>query len=462
LGEGPHGSGIRDFPYTTDLGVNPQTLASIDCPTTQQPHCVGQVWAAALWEVYWSLVGAHGFDPDLYGGSGGNNLALQLVMDGLKLQECHPTFLSARDAILEADQVNNGGANQCLIWQAFARRGMGVDADDRGNPRFTRNMTDDFTVPEGCAAACGNGTVEPGEQCDDGGTADGDCCSSTCQFESAATECRASAGDCDLAESCPGDAGTCPADAFEADTTLCRAAADLCDAAEFCPGDGAQCPGDAFQPDTFECRSAAGVCDLPELCTGLGSACPADAKSTSLCRGIGGTCDVAESCDGVSDQCPPDQVDPGLCADSNPCTTEACVVLDCQFTDVSDGTLCADADLCNGDETCQAGVCSAGAPLDCDDGDVCTADGCDAVSGCLHDPIPECVSGSCGDGALQPELGEECDDGNQEGGDGCAADCLLEPVLVPALEGPALWALAALLLALGLAAQRGRVRPDRA
>ena len=46
---------------------------------------------------------------------------MQLVLDGLKLQPCNPGFESGRDAILEADMLANGGANQCLIWEAFAR-----------------------------------------------------------------------------------------------------------------------------------------------------------------------------------------------------------------------------------------------------------------------------------------------------------------------------------------------------
>src|SRR5262249_4989754 len=34
-----------------------------------------------------------------------------------------------------------------------------------------------------CRPVCGNGIVEPGEQCDDNNTVNGDGCSSTCQFE---------------------------------------------------------------------------------------------------------------------------------------------------------------------------------------------------------------------------------------------------------------------------------------
>jgi cysteine-rich repeat protein len=179
-GEGPGGPGIRNFPYSTDMLVNPQTLSSID--GTNQPHGVGEIWAAALWEVYWLLVGEYGFDPDLYSGTGGNNLALQLVMDALKLQDCEPTFLEARDAIFQADLVANAGANECLLWQAFAKRGMGEDADDTGNPRRT-SATDGFAVPSGCEPVCGNAQVDSGEECDDGGTTGADGCSAVCEVE---------------------------------------------------------------------------------------------------------------------------------------------------------------------------------------------------------------------------------------------------------------------------------------
>ena len=453
LGEAPGGPGIRNFPYSTDPLVNPQTLSSID--GTNQPHGVGEIWAQALWEVYWNLVGAHGFDPDLISGSGGNNLALQIAMDALKLQSCDPTFLAARDAILGADMVLTGGANECLLWQAFAKRGMGVDADDTGNPRRTR-ATDGFALPEGCEPACGNGVTEPGEQCDDGGAADGDCCSSTCQIEAAGGECRAVADVCDVAEACDGVSPTCPddvfasatsecrstadvcdmaelctgsdpacpADAFASDTTVCRAAADVCDAAELCSGASASCPADAFEPTTIVCRPSAGVCDLPDSCAGDDPACPADAKSGAECRAAGGSCDVAESCDGVSDACPADQVDPGLCADGDPCTVEACVSLECEIRVVLNGTPCLDGTVCNGAESCQAGTCSAGGALDCDDGHPCTADGCDAVTGCLNDPIPGCLA---------------------------APD-------IPALPRPGLLLLAGLLASAGIAAAFGTAR----
>src|SRR5438093_1731938 len=57
------------------------------------------------------------------------------------------------------------------------------------------------------ASICGNGFLDPGEQCDDGNTLDGDCCSSTCQFEPAGAPC-ASPTPCLTATTCDG-AGVC-------------------------------------------------------------------------------------------------------------------------------------------------------------------------------------------------------------------------------------------------------------
>ena len=144
----PTGAGIRNFPYTTDLTANPQTYSTV--ATTNVPHGVGEVWMDMVWEMYWELVIKHGFDTDFYNGTGGNNLTIQLVLDGMKLQNCNPNFVQARDAILMADMVNNSGENQCEIWRGFAKRGLGVNAV--GGTGNVGDETQDFTVPEGCEA----------------------------------------------------------------------------------------------------------------------------------------------------------------------------------------------------------------------------------------------------------------------------------------------------------------------
>lgn len=119
--------GIRRYPYSTDMNVNPQTFD--DIIGTTSPHSLGEIWADALWDLYWKMVDVYGWDSDLYNGSGGNNKAIQLVIDGMKLQTCNPGFLDGRDAILAADILDNDGANQCLIWDVFARRGLGFSAN---------------------------------------------------------------------------------------------------------------------------------------------------------------------------------------------------------------------------------------------------------------------------------------------------------------------------------------------
>lgn len=142
------GVGIRNRPYTTDFGINEQTYA--DVGTTNVPHGVGEIWAQALWDLHWDLIGSYGFDSDLYNGTGGNNLAMQLVSDGMKLQPCSPTFVEGRDAILLADLNNNGGANECAIWRSFAKRGVGVSAVDNGNG--VGGETEAFDIPAQCSA----------------------------------------------------------------------------------------------------------------------------------------------------------------------------------------------------------------------------------------------------------------------------------------------------------------------
>jgi extracellular elastinolytic metalloproteinase len=145
----PDGDGIRLFPYTTDMSINPQTYDSIITNGTS-PHSLGEVWMAMVWEVYWNLVDKYGFDEDFYTGTGGNNLTIQLVIDGMKLQPCAPGFVDGRNAILAADMALTGGQNQCEIWYGFAKRGLGLSAD-QGSPFSRTDGTEAFDLPAACA-----------------------------------------------------------------------------------------------------------------------------------------------------------------------------------------------------------------------------------------------------------------------------------------------------------------------
>ena len=149
VGQPTNGVGIRPAAYSTDLNINNFTYGDISSNTVSVPHGVGFVWCTMLWDMTWALIDQYGWDPDLYNGTGGNNIAMQLVIDGIKLQGCDPGFVDGRDAILAADVANNGGANQCLIWEAFAARGLGFSAQ-QGSSASRSDGTEAFDLHPNC------------------------------------------------------------------------------------------------------------------------------------------------------------------------------------------------------------------------------------------------------------------------------------------------------------------------
>ena len=160
LGQPPDGNGIRPAPYNTDMAINWYTYANLPDGNISVPHGVGFIWNTMLWEMYWDLVDEYGFNANLYDdwNSGGNNLALRLVSDGLKFQPCSPGFVDGRDAILAADMALTGGTNQCTIWGSFAKRGLGYSAD-QGLPTSRFDGTPAFDMPDFCMGL----TVDPTE-----------------------------------------------------------------------------------------------------------------------------------------------------------------------------------------------------------------------------------------------------------------------------------------------------------
>jgi hypothetical protein len=113
-----------------------------------------------LWDMTWDLIKQYGYDEDLYKGTGGNNIAMQLVIEGMKLQVCRPGFVDGRDAILLADKMLYGGANQELIWRAFAKRGLGFSAS-QGSSLSRLDQVEAFDLPPVFACAAPGITVTP-------------------------------------------------------------------------------------------------------------------------------------------------------------------------------------------------------------------------------------------------------------------------------------------------------------
>lgn len=149
INEDRNGGGIRTYPYSTNMSINPHTYQNIAKAASgiqTEVHYLGEVWCAMLWDMYWEFVDEYGYDSDLSYGTGGNNMAIQLVIDAMKLQPCNPGFVDGRDALLEADDARYGGKHADLIWKAFARRGLGYSAA-QGNPNNTADGEEAFDLP---------------------------------------------------------------------------------------------------------------------------------------------------------------------------------------------------------------------------------------------------------------------------------------------------------------------------
>jgi GH25 family lysozyme M1 (1,4-beta-N-acetylmuramidase)/predicted alpha/beta superfamily hydrolase len=120
---------------------------------------------------------------------------------------------------------------------------------------------------------CRAGTCAGGAplSCDDGNLCTVDTCnpSSGCVNTpgNAGAVCRASAGVCDVSESCDGVHNTCPADGFQSAATVCRPATAQCDVAETCTGMSAACPADALASNGTSC-SDGNACTLADTCQG--------------------------------------------------------------------------------------------------------------------------------------------------------------------------------------------------
>lgn len=138
------GIGIRTYPYSTNMNINPWSYEKLATQTFGEPHYVGEIWTSVLWDMTWNLIQTDGINANLYDASaaGGNSAALKLVTEGMKLQPCLPGFIDGRDAILKADTLLFSGKYSCGIWKAFARRGMGLHAQQGSSDDYKDQVAD--------------------------------------------------------------------------------------------------------------------------------------------------------------------------------------------------------------------------------------------------------------------------------------------------------------------------------
>jgi hypothetical protein len=160
LFQGSHqGNGIRPRPYSRNMEIQPFTYDSIKSngwlnnSSLALPHGLGHGWASILWDLNWNLIDKHGYNPNLYEAwnTGGNNRALQYVMDGMKFQGCGPTLLTSARAVIAAADVLSNGEDYCTVYATFARRGFGYSAVDGTTNRNDNDEAFD-TDPNRCLA----------------------------------------------------------------------------------------------------------------------------------------------------------------------------------------------------------------------------------------------------------------------------------------------------------------------
>ena len=340
----------------------------------------------------------------------------------------------------------------CVQDESLCRACLLLDeADDTG---VFCDEHDDGVANASCVdpRRCGNATVEPGEECDDGNTVDADCCSATCTVEPAAQPCAddgnictddvcdgngacahvANTDPCDDGLYCTGSdtcsGGSCSTHSGDPCTGggecagTCNEAADTCNepSGTTCTDDGNECTADicdgagvCSHPNLAggtDCGDAtAGECTSPDTCDGAGACVANDAPSGTACGSPSDDdCTDPDTCDGVG-ACLSNDTASGTacgspsdddCTDPDTCDGGGA----CLSNHVATGSACGDPtdDDCTAPDTCDAaGACQpndvVAGSLCTDDGSPCTDDICNASGVCTHPNLA--ADTACGDGS---------------------------------------------------------------
>ncbi len=270
---------------------------------------------------------------------------------------------------------------------------------------------------------CGDGKLSYGEYCDDGNTNNNDGCSSLCKVDTGYT-CPTPGAMCVLIEWCGNGR---------------LSAGEQCDDGDAMGGDG--CSATCVLEANWACPTPGQACVSTIICgdrkiTGGetcddGNTANSDGCSSSCMIETGWTCPSGGVCrptlcgDGI-------KVGPEQCDDMNMVASDGCE-LDCTLTLPTDTE--ADGWVCpTPGQPCMRTTCGSGGQQgseQCDDGNNDSGDGCSPF--CRKEPICPAAGGacmtSCGDGLLLPidkTMGQDCDDGNTVSGDGCSMTCKIE------------------------------------
>lgn len=175
--------GIRRATYSADPAKNHTTFkyigTAVDGLTVSFPflgtaadnpaevHATGEIWAAMLFDCYVSMLQNHPFAE-------AQNTMKDYIVASYKVTPAFPTFVEARDALLQVVAANSMADYDCF-GQAFANRGLGIGAvaPNRGSATNAgvvesfdwadNYLIESVAVGDGSANCDGDGVLDPGE-----------------------------------------------------------------------------------------------------------------------------------------------------------------------------------------------------------------------------------------------------------------------------------------------------------
>jgi hypothetical protein len=122
-------AGIRNYAMNqsplnySDVGYD--FACNTVCPPLTQVHADGEIWSATNYDLRQAFIARYG--PT------GHRRWIQLVFDAwLLMASGQVSMVDARNAIIAADQLRYHGADADIMWNAFARRGLGQSASSNG------------------------------------------------------------------------------------------------------------------------------------------------------------------------------------------------------------------------------------------------------------------------------------------------------------------------------------------
>ena len=167
-------AGIRNYAMNdsplnySDVGYDFACNQAGICTQRTQVHADGEIWSATNFDIRQAMIAQYNgsfpasniaLQESCVAGTTpvtqcpGNRRWAQLYFDAFLLMASGSvSMVDARDALLAADLVRFGGAHQALLWNAFARRGLGVGAASAGTaafdptPSFESPFADNATV----------------------------------------------------------------------------------------------------------------------------------------------------------------------------------------------------------------------------------------------------------------------------------------------------------------------------